>query len=116
MGAYDISKNQYKLLKYLNRKPRTVGSIKIRFLINNDELSELLRVCSPYISYLGRNFSNSTVISIKNSGTVLVEQRFRLDFRARIPMILSIAALFLSALSIVLSPFLNSFFTWLYGL
>lgn len=116
MDPYSINSKEYKLLKYLSKHPRTAGEIKKRFNINNEKLGELLKGCSPYISYMGRNFSDSTKITIKNTGIILVEHRFRLDFCTRLPLFLSILALIISGLSIVLSPFFNAFFTQLYGL
>lgn len=53
---------------------------------------------------------------ISVQGKMAYEERRREDFRYRIPLILSVVAIIVSALAIVLSPFFNVFFTKLYGL
>lgn len=101
---------QYKFLKMIYRRGVSHSRIEKHFPAYRKDPE----LCDS--SFQTLFYSRDGMFFISVQGKMAYEERRREDFRYRIPLILSVVAIIVSALAIVLSPFFNVFFTKLYGL
>lgn len=107
-----LSIRAYKLLKKIKKHPQSPETFTD---LPNSPLHELIE--NNYVYGIPTlNISDNTYtysgLSITTSGIIYLEKRHRENLQ----MIISIIALVLAAASIVLSPFFNILFSYIYGI
>lgn len=74
-----LTKEQFKIVKYVYKKPRTFKQIRQKLHVSPDELRFLFHGIWDYISHSESPLSDTVLISIRPRGKALVENSHFFD-------------------------------------